>query len=690
MEPKDVSIHELQLDMRNFSAGNIANCHEQWRQITNDKFILQLVRDGLKIDFTEQPPEYHTSPISLQPFEKTVLDNEITKLLAKQVICECSYEPNEFVSSVFTREKKDGTHRMILNLKRLNNYVSYQHFKMESLKNVIDILQPHSWMASVDLKDAFYSIHVNENYQKFFKFKWKGKLYKYLGMPNGYGEAMRIFTKLLKVPFSVLRSEGHLSVVFVDDTYLQAESQQRCLDNIHDTISLLHSLGFTIHAEKSILQPTQKIEFLGFIIASNEMTIKLSEKKTNTVKNKIRSFLVSQKRTIRELASIIGSIISCFPAEPQGKLHYRNLEYFKITQLRLSQGKFDAKLPPLPGEGTLELEWWLEHIDESVFKIHMPKTDLVIATDASELGWGATNGIKPTGGRWEMNENSHINFLELKAIHLALCSYIKSPNKYQHVQIQSDNTVAISYVNNMGGKINTLNKLAIKIWDFCTSRNIWLTAVHIPGKCNKVADKMSRELDVNTEWSLSLNIFHLVENQFNFYPEIDLFATRLNYKIDKYVSWLPDPCSIAVDAFSISWAGMKIYAYPPFSLVGMVMSKIIKDNTHGIMIIPVWPTQHWFPLLMKHLIHYPILLPQTKSTISLPFNEKLKHPMTPKLQLAAVLVSAMPSEVINFQKKLTLSSCSPGEQEQSPNITKYCNVGSRFVLNKIQIPCIRM
>ena len=420
------------------------------------------------------------------------------------------------------------------------------------------------------------------------------------------------------------------------------------------------------------------------------MTIQLSGNKTNAVKNKIRSFLVSQTRTIRELASIIGSIISCFPAEPRGKLHYRNLELFKIKQLRLSQGKFDAKLPPIPWKGTRELEWWLEHIDESVFKIQMPKTDLVIATDASELGWDATNGIKPTGGRSEMNENSHINFLELKAIYLALCSYIRSPNKYQHVQIQCDNTIAISYVNNMGGKIHTLNKLAIKIWDYCTSQNIWLTAVHIPGKCNKVADKMSREFDVNTEWSLSLNIFHLIEKQFDFCPEIDLFATRLNYKVDKYVSWLPDPSFIAVDAFSISWAGMKIYAYPPFSLVGMVISKIIKGNTHGIMIIPVWPTQHWFPLLVKHLIHYPILLPQTKSTINLPFNEKLKHPMTPKLQLAAVLVSGMPLEVTNFQKKLTLSSCSLGKQEQSLNTTRYCNAGNRFVWNKIQIPCIRM
>ena len=102
---------------------------------------------------------------------------------------------------------------MILNLKQLNEYVSYRHFKMESLKHVIDIIQPQAWMASVDLKDAFYSIHVNDEYQKFFKFKWKGKLYKYLGMPNGYGEAMRVFTKLLIAPFSILRSQGNLSVI---------------------------------------------------------------------------------------------------------------------------------------------------------------------------------------------------------------------------------------------------------------------------------------------------------------------------------------------------------------------------------------------------------------------------------------------------------------------------------------------
>ncbi len=140
--------------MKNFFAGKISNCYNKWKEITNDPFILQLVRKGLKIDFFEWPPEYHTSNFSLRSFEKVVIDKEITKLLDKKVISECSYEPNEFVSSVFTRPKKDGTHRMILNLKQLNEYVSYMHFKMESLKHVIDIIQPQAWMASVDLKDA--------------------------------------------------------------------------------------------------------------------------------------------------------------------------------------------------------------------------------------------------------------------------------------------------------------------------------------------------------------------------------------------------------------------------------------------------------------------------------------------------------------------------------------------------------
>ena len=72
------------------------------------------------------------------------------------------------MSSVFTTEKSDGSHRTILNLKKLNESISYVHFKMVSLNNVRHLIKPGVWMGSIDLKDAYYSGRLNPNFQRYF------------------------------------------------------------------------------------------------------------------------------------------------------------------------------------------------------------------------------------------------------------------------------------------------------------------------------------------------------------------------------------------------------------------------------------------------------------------------------------------------------------------------------------------
>ena len=72
-------------------------------------------------------------------------------------------ENNTFVSGVFTRSKKDGSERMILNLERLSKFVDYRHFKMESLKNLLELIRPRVNMTFIDPKDAFYSVLVQKN-----------------------------------------------------------------------------------------------------------------------------------------------------------------------------------------------------------------------------------------------------------------------------------------------------------------------------------------------------------------------------------------------------------------------------------------------------------------------------------------------------------------------------------------------
>ena len=139
-------------------------------------------------------------------------------------------------------------------------------------------------------------------------------------MSNGYGSAMRIFTKITKVPFSVLRMQRHISVVYVDDSYLQGESYESYLKNVNDTIIILRSLGFTIHPEKSVSKPTQNLIYLSFIIISKDVTLKSAEDKKQKNYDLCTKPFEKPKPKIRFVAQVIGNIVASFPAVPSGPL----------------------------------------------------------------------------------------------------------------------------------------------------------------------------------------------------------------------------------------------------------------------------------------------------------------------------------------------------------------------------------
>ena len=84
----------------------------------------------------------------------------------------------------------------------------------------------------------FFTVPIHESHQKYFKFEWIDKVYKFLGMSNGYSDAMRIFKKILKPVYANLRQKGNLSVLFVDDSYLQEDTEAECLENGEATIAL--------------------------------------------------------------------------------------------------------------------------------------------------------------------------------------------------------------------------------------------------------------------------------------------------------------------------------------------------------------------------------------------------------------------------------------------------------------------
>ena len=233
---------------------------------------------------------------------------------------------------------------MILNLKTFNEFLKFKHSRLESFEDVLDLIREGCYFGSVYLKDAYYSIPVHENYRRHLTLFWKQEYYHYIVLANEFSPAVRVFTKVLSPLLKYLRSKGHLSVKYTDDSLLLGESIEICFKNTWATVALLRELGFTIQPERSVLVPTQQIIFLRLCNNSNrgKETVHshaLPEYPLVSHKN----ILSNDWATIREPAQTIGVIVSSFRAFLFGQTCYRELEKCTVPSLARSGGNLDKK-----------------------------------------------------------------------------------------------------------------------------------------------------------------------------------------------------------------------------------------------------------------------------------------------------------------------------------------------------------
>jgi len=269
----------------------------------------------------------------------------------------------------------------------------------------------------------------------------------------------------------------------------------------------------------------------------------------------------------------------------------------------------------------------------------------------------------------------HINCLELLAATLATKTFVKSKTAIS-ILLRIDNTTAVAYINNLGGTDSKeLVMLTRDLWIWCLERNIYITAVHLPGVLNTIANAESREILDKTDWKLNPMIFQKINNLYG--PlDMDLFVSRLSTQCPLYISWWPDPYAQATDDFL---QAMKCYANPPWNLVGQALAQVQSQQVQVVLIAPVWKIQPWFPTLLSMLIDHPLLtIPELRKPIS---NDPL--PLLP--QLAVWHISGISSKVRTFQKKLQHSSLSRGGPKQTSLMTRCSENGIAGVLNGLSI-----
>ena len=203
------------------------------------------------------------SPLSAKPLEL---------LFGGYISCPDSDKP-KIISALSAVPKPDGVIRPIHVLSRptgqsVNTYASKDHCKYESIQDALSIIQPGWFMAIVDLKSAYRSVHIRPMDHAITRLQWKfhndsGPIIMcYTRLPFGARKSPAIFNQITQAVSRSLCRNGHHVVVYLGDFFVCGPDFDSCKSTLGALIMTLRGLGFQINWNK-IVDPTQQLVFVG-------------------------------------------------------------------------------------------------------------------------------------------------------------------------------------------------------------------------------------------------------------------------------------------------------------------------------------------------------------------------------------------------------------------------------------------
>ncbi|XP_033116453.1 uncharacterized protein LOC117116501 [Anneissia japonica] len=539
------------------------------------------------------------TPIPASPEKREALFSGVNDLLLKGAVVEVfpTTEDKGFISTLFLTEKSSGGWRLILNLRRLNQWIRPQKFGMDTLVLILQGLMPRDWAATIDLKDAYFHVPIF----------WTVVRISSKFFPLVYPRLLRVVKSL----GAVFHARGIRIFMYLDDWLVVANSRATLLHHLSIVLDMTETVGFIINREKSVLVPTQLPLYLGAHIDLVHSVAFPSTGRIRKCQLAITQLLSLPHSPAESWLRMLGFLASLVDLVPYCQLLMRPLQLHLLAFFSPASRDLSAQIP-LNAFVARHLRWWLqENVLQGGKSFPDPLPVFRFSADASLEGWGSCSLTERITGDWSLEEStSHINVLELLAVRRSLEAFVDRA-KGKAVLVHSDSSTVVSYINRQGGTHSPT--LCFHTWQlllWCLSHRIHLRAAHIPGRLNVLADGLSRRRLPPlrpTEWRLCPVVAQHIFNTFG-RPNLDLFATSSNTQLPTFCSRFPEPTAWAVDALSISWDGFWAYAFPPLSLLPRVMGHIRRHQCKAFLIAPWWAHQGWFLLLLSLLFEHPRVL----------------------------------------------------------------------------------
>ena len=239
-----------------------------WQNMGLNPWVVSILKEGYTLPFKQRPlltrfpliQSGYSSPTK-NMYLKEALLSLMSKLVVEKVVVKSSLA---FYNRLFLVPKPNRKWRPILDLSRLNLFLSTGTFKMKTPETIRLSLKTREWVTSLDFSDAYFHIPIAQRSRKYLRFFLFNQTFQFTALPFGLATAPLEFTKVVKEVKLMAQARGIRIHQYLDDWLLRAPSPEICLQHTQTLLALCQQLGWVVNMTKSELVPKQVFNFVGY------------------------------------------------------------------------------------------------------------------------------------------------------------------------------------------------------------------------------------------------------------------------------------------------------------------------------------------------------------------------------------------------------------------------------------------